>query len=816
MFKWFKRGLLSLLICAVLGILGVVGTVEYYSRDLPSVADLRRGYDPPQVTKVLARDGSELASLFTERRTVIPIAQVPDHVKLAFLAAEDAHFYEHEGLNYLGMLRALAANLRAGRTVQGGSTITQQVVKNLLLDSTRSYRRKIRETILARRLEQYLSKDEIFGLYLNHIYLGHGRYGVEEAARFYFGKSTKELTLTEAASLAGLVAAPEHYSPRKSPELNADRRRYVLGQMLQKQFIRQDLHDTALKAALHTAPSSDSDSELAPEVVAQVKQVLAQVAGARARRGGYTVKTSIDPRLQAAARKAVRENLDAYMKRQKLGPPYTLSKRNLWGAPFAGQPKPHRIYTGVVSALDDKARTIDVQVGDVLGEVQLDRELRFNEKRLPPSGFTKVGALLRVVMQSAPEAGGKAALRLELGPQSALVAIDPANRNVLALVGGYDAVAGGLDRATRAMRQPASAFKPFVYSYALHSRRLTPASLLELPGDKAQPEGRQILLRTALAKSDNDGARAVFKQAGPANVVEWAKALGIQSELKPDMSAALGAYEVTPMELCNTYATFASGGEYAAWTLVTEIRDPHGKVMKLPEAPPKRRVMEPAEAYLITSLMTSVVAEGTGRRAQALGRPVAGKTGTSNQARDTWFAGFSTELVAVVWTGYDDNSPLGWGEQGAVSALPAWVSFMQVAHAGHPKTGFTRPPGVIVVQIDPASGKLAYLDQTDAIDEEFLEGTAPEETADAGAPDAGADAGSDGGRADGGSADGGSAAGGSAAGGFAADASAPKQQPSAPVDEATPPTGRDAGGVLPEPDAASLLDPPVVDQPPPF
>lgn len=790
MLRWFKRAVVFGILCAALGVLGVIGSVEYYSRDLPSVADLRKGYDPPQVTKILAKDGTELASLFTERRTVIPLTRVPDHVKLAFLAAEDAHFYEHEGLNYLGMLRALAANLRAGKTVQGGSTITQQVIKNLLLDSTRSYERKMRETILARRLEQHLSKDEIFSLYLNHIYLGHGRYGVEEAARFYFGKPTQELNLTEAVALAGLVASPERYSPRRGPEKNADRRRYVLGQMLAKRFITQDLHDDALKAPLHIASSADADSELAPEVVAQVTQVLSQVAGARARRGGYTVKTSIDPKLQLAARQAVRESLDAYMKRQKLAPPYTLNKRRLWGEPFQGEPKPNRIYTGVVKKVNDAARTVEVQVGDVLGEVQLDREQRFNHQRLPPSGFTQVGALLRVRLVAEPEAGGKAALRLELGPQSALVAIDPKSRQVVALVGGYEAVLGGLDRATRALRQPASAFKPFVYSYALHSRRMTPATQLTFPASKAHPEGRSILLRAALAQSDNDAAHQVFRQVGPVNVVEWAKAVGIQSEVKPDLSAALGAYEVTPVELCNAYATFASGGELAPWSVVTEIVDPSGNKLPLPPAPPKRRVMDPAEAYLITSLMTSVVKEGTGRRALALGRSVAGKTGTSNQARDAWFAGYSTELVAAVWTGYDDNAPLGWGEQGAVSSLPAWVSFMKAAHEGRPKTGFARPSGITLVNIDPATGKLAYVGQTDAFEEEFLEGTIPTETAelDAGAPeDAGAEPSEE-------------------------DAGAPvlAERPD-PVEasesvESTPPSGRDAG-VLPEPDAALLLPP---------
>ncbi|MCP5118285.1 MAG: penicillin-binding protein, partial [bacterium] len=241
-YTWLKRVGVSLLALAALAALTVVGVVRYYEADLPSVEELKRGYEPPQVTRVLASDGTLLASLFTERRTVVALADVSDAGKLAFLAAEDASFYEHEGLDYLGMLRAMWVNIRAGKTVQGGSTITQQVVKNLLLDPKRTDRRKIRETILARRLEQHLSKDEIYNLYLNHIYLGHGRYGVEEAARYYFGKKAKQLGLAEAALLAGIVASPERLSPRNAPEKSLKRRRYVLDQMKAKGFVTPELH----------------------------------------------------------------------------------------------------------------------------------------------------------------------------------------------------------------------------------------------------------------------------------------------------------------------------------------------------------------------------------------------------------------------------------------------------------------------------------------------------------------------------------------------------------------------------------------------
>lgn len=735
--KWTGIALLAL---AAVGSVTVLFTIRHYEAGLPSVEQLRKGYDPPQVTRVLADNGALLANLFTERRTVVPISQVPPRVKLAFLAAEDAGFYEHEGVSYLGMLRAMAANLRAGHTVQGGSTITQQVVKNLLLDPERTYSRKIRETILARRLEQYLTKDEILGLYLNHIYLGGGRYGIEEAARYYFGKHAKEMDVPEAALLAGLVASPERFSPRSSLPKALERRRYVLGQMLAKGFITQELYDQSMKAPVRLAPEVEAESQLCPEVVDYVKKLLARVAGERARHGGFTVTTTIDPALQAAARKAVRDNLDNYAKRQKLEPPFTLDKRRLWGKPFSGTPKANHIYVGTVTALDDKASTIDVKVGDATGRVQLDKEDRYNERRLPPSKFTAVGASLRVVLLAAPDPGGTPVpLRLELGPESALVAIDVRTRHVLALIGSYEALGGGLDRAMQARRQPGSSFKPFLYSYALHSRRFTPASVLELDkdahGKKSAP--RHISVRLALAKSDNAAAQTLFRDVGPANVVQWAQTLGISSHLEPDISLALGAYEVTPIEIANAYTTFASGGEYAEPILVTRITGPDGKEIPLPPQPPARRVMQPDEAYLTTSLLQSVVAEGTGRRASSIGFPVAGKTGTTNQAKDAWFVGYSTDVTTAVWVGYDDANPLGWGEEGAVSALPEWIAFMKAAHAGHPPTEFPRPGSIVTAHIDPGSGLLAWPGEDGGTDEQFLEGTAPSTAA---APDAGTDA----------------------------------------------------------------------------
>lgn len=724
-----KFGALGMSAVLVGSALAVVLTIRHYESGLPSVDQLRSGYAPPQVTRVLARDGTVLADIFTERRTVVPIAEIPPHVKLAFLAAEDAHFYEHQGLNYVGMLRALGANLRSGRTMQGGSTITQQVVKNVLLDSERSYNRKIRETILARRVEQNLTKDEIFGLYLNHIYFGHGRYGVEEASRFYFGKHAKDLDLAEGALLAGIVAGPERFSPRHSPEKALERRAYVLQQMVEKAFVTPELHRQVANAPLRLAPDVAVESELSPEVVGYAKELLAKVVGDRARLGGFTVTTSLDAEAQSAARRAVRDNLNAYAKRQKLAPPYVATERKLWGPPFKGTPKANHIYVGTVVETNDALGSIEMQVGDARGRILLGIEERYNPQRLLPSKFTQPGAVLRVgVLNKTDATASSWPLRLELGPQSALVAIDVRSREVRALVGSYEALLGGLDR-TRSKRQPGSSFKPFVYSYALHSRRFAPSTVLRITDPKAEGGSRTTSLRTAVAKSDNAVAEKVLQEVGAENVVEWAHAAGIESKLGATASLALGAYEVTPLELTNAYVTFASGGEFAPYRLVTKITGPDGAAIPLPVELPVRRVLQPEEAFLTTSLLRGVITQGTAARASSLGRPLAGKTGTTNQVKDTWFVGYSPELVAGVWVGYDDAIPMGSSEQGATTALPAWMDFMKAAHARRPVSDFPRPANIVLAKVDPATGLLPYLNQEDAIEEEFLPGTVPGDAA---------------------------------------------------------------------------------------
>ncbi len=721
--RWFLFSSLVLLVGAGIG---VVLVLRHFEQRVPSVTELRRGFEQLQVTRVLARDGTTLAELFTERRTVIPFATVPVHTRLAFLAAEDARFYEHEGLNYLGVLRAVLANVRAGRMVQGGSTITQQVVKNVLLVPERTLTRKIEEAILARRLEQSLTKDEILHLYLNHIYLGHGRYGIEEASRLYYGKPARELDLAESALLAGIVASPERFSPRRDPKRALSRRHFVLNQMAQKSFASRELVHAAELQPLRLAPLAEEESDLCPEAVSWGISELERQVGVVAKRGGYVVTTTIDPHLQALARRAVTNNLRAYAKRHGIAPPFR-AKQTLFGPVSSREPERHHVHVGRVESLDDRAGTLEVRVGSVLGRVRLLREAWFNPTHLSPSQFAEIGATLRVRIEGEPSLPNPE-FRLDLGPQSAMVVIDPRTRELLALVGGREAIRGELDRTLQMRRQPGSSFKPVIYALALKSRKLTPASLLEVPADPKHPERpTRIRLRDGLAKSHNAVAEAVLRVVGPENAVGFAESLGIASPLAATPSLALGAYEVTPLELTNAYATFASGGLARSPLLITAITSSDRRPVPLPETLPARRVLFDEEAYLVTSLMRSVVEYGTGGRARAIGRPVVGKTGTTNQAKDAWFVGYSPELVVGVWVGYDDARPLGRQESGSLTALPAFVEFMKAALSSSRATDFARPPGIESARIDPETGLLAPVGADNALDEEFLAGTLPVE-----------------------------------------------------------------------------------------
>jgi penicillin-binding protein 1A len=724
------------------GVLAVTATLSYYARDLPTVESLRN-YSPPQTTRVVDRNGRLIAESFEERRTVVPMSRVPRVLVLSVLAAEDADFYRHQGLDYAGIARALFRDLTSGRPVQGASTVTQQIVKNILLTPERTIKRKIRELILARRLEQKLDKDDILFLYLNHINFGHGRYGVQEAARFYFGKDVEEINLAQASMLAGIPKAPTHFSPLKHPQAARRRQHYVLDQLEAKREVYwDDLAREEIRAA-REAPlgliKRKEPPDRAPEAVTFARRILRErVGAARAARGGYTVKTTIDTSLQKGIREALRKGLMRIDERQKLRGPLSVPKKK------SKRPKPverlrvGRTYDAVVTGSDDEKGVVKLDIGGHPAVADLAEGARFNPDALKASRFAPRGARLRASVQRLPEGGGPAEARLELGPQGAVIVIDPRSRDILALVGGDQAIYG-FDRATMAVRQPGSAFKPIVYALALGSRRFTPASLvLDAPEvyDKWKPDNYEtwhyqgaVRLREALAKSINLVAVRVTGELGPKAVVDFARELGIATPLDPSLALGLGASGVRPVELTNAYATFAAGGRFAPYRIVSSIIDAAGRSVPRPRPARPRQAMEPAAAYLTTHMLMSVVSDGTGRPARQLRRPVAGKTGTSNRARDCWFVGYTPEIVAGVWVGFDDHRPLGRGESGTRSALPIWMEVVRLAEDERPVVDFPVPVGIVTARIDPESGLLAYEEMENAIDEVFLDGTAPTEVA---------------------------------------------------------------------------------------
>jgi len=654
----------------------------------------------------------------------------------AVVAAEDAEFFKHGGLNYVGMLRAFLTNVRAGRFVQGGSSITQQVVKTVFLSPERTMRRKLQEVILARKLESELSKEEILFLYLNEIYYGHGRYGVQEASRFFFGQDVDKVGLGELALLAGLPQSPERLSPFKHPEAAKRRQSYVLGRMAKLGMISEAdarrLTEQPIKVVRSTRPYFNE----APEYMDVVRGELVATHGEeRLATIGLTVHTALDAKLQVAAREAVRWGLSALDARQGFrrrvaalkGKRLTQTLARL--AAKQGELKEGGRYQAVVAKVDDEAEELTVNLGSHQGKVNLHEDERYNPQGHVASKRFAEGDLIWVRAE-----GEQGELRFDGGPQAALVALDPETGEVLALVGGYEFHPGDFDRALRAERQPGSAFKPFIYAAALDSGKFTAASVLDdtpVVFGKWEPKNYDgvfrgpVRLRQALTFSINTVTAKLLEAIKLDPVQRLATGLGIAlpPASKLDLTLALGSSSVRPLDLAVAYAALANGGRRVAPRYILRVGN---QPVKRPEP---RQALRPELAFLVSSLMQSVVQEGTGRRALRLGRPIAGKTGTTNDQKDAWFVGFTPQLVAVVWVGFDTPRPLGRGETGGQAALPIWVRFMQKALRGKPKLPFKQPPGVVVQRIDPESGLLAPEGATDVLEEYFLQGTEPKETA---------------------------------------------------------------------------------------
>lgn len=809
LWRWAKR--LGLAAAVGLLLLAVAGgaTWLYFSRGLPSVQALRH-YTPPQVTKVTCADGSVCAEFFRERRTLVPLRELPPHVRSAFLAAEDADFYKHEGLDFFGILRAAVKNLIPGSRKSGASTITQQVVKNLLLTPERSLERKIREWILTPRVEEALSKEQILELYINQIYYGHGRYGLEEAALYYFGKHARELGVGEAAVLAGTVQSPHRINPMTNMVRAKARQRYVLGQLLQHGFLPREVVEPELERPIVLAPRPPPP--VGAYYAEELRRMLLERYGEEAvLTGGLRVDIAMEPRLQALAEEAVRSGLEEVDRRQGYrGPLGTLEAARFQAlrarvarrleeagrrqqeagsvadlAPLArAAPEPANPEEGAEeqrpelageeeeaapSADEVLARSVPLkplreglrvagyvaEVDDKKGVARVDLVGRMAELKLSTLGWARrkgkgapakvsdvveVGELVyvRVLRTAPPPAYLEATLDQVPAVQGGLVALRPGNRHVVALVGGYDFARSSFNRATQARRQPGSSFKPFLYAAALASGRYTTLSQVNdapeairdpYTGKAWKPQNYDrsfdgpMTLRQALTKSKNTVSVRLIEAITPAAAIELARKAGIRSALPENLTLALGTGEVTLVELANAYATLQSNGRFAEPLMLLRVRDSQGRVLE-EHQPAFEEVLPAPVAYLTTSLMRSVVEEGTARAVTTLGRPAAGKTGTTSESRDTWFSGYTVDFIASAWVGFDDNSPLGRNETGGRAALPLWLDFMRGAHEGLPVRDFEPPPGVVQVRIDPATGLLSSDPYTGRL-EPFLEGTQP-------------------------------------------------------------------------------------------
>ena len=768
----------SLVLLAALAGGAIAFVFFHYGRDLPDHNQLA-AYEPPVMTRVHAGDGRLLAEHAREKRLFVPVGAMPRRVVQAFLAAEDKAFYEHFGVDPISVANAVVTNLvnMAGsgdRRPIGASTVTQQVAKNFLLSGELSFSRKIKEAILAMRIEDAFTKDQILELYLNEIYLGAGSYGVAAAALNYFDRSLNDLSLEEIAYLAALPKAPNNYHPVRKRKAAVARRNWVLGQMVANGAVSEAEAGEAMQAPLRTRDRAPETFVEAPHFAEEVRRWLqAHYGDDTLYEGGLSVRTTVDPVLQAVADRALRGGLVAYDQRRGWrGPLAQIDPAGDWRQALAAEelspvPAPWRL--AAVLAMEAGRAEIGFADGAV-GAIALD-DLRWARKargkgRLGPE-VTAAHQVLSAgdVVPVEPLDGrdGAYALRQIPAASGALVALDPHTGRVLALVGGFDFATSEFDRATQARRQPGSAFKPFVYLAAL-DHGYTPASIvLDAPvvidqGEhlrKWKPENYTqrfygpSTLRVGLEESRNLMTLRVAQDIGMKSVADYAARFGLHQDLPEMPSAALGSMETTPLDLAAAYAMLVNGGRKIEPAFVERIQDRNGHTVYRRDArecdrcqpgewhnqlPPVLRdtrpvIADPRTTYQVVSMLEGAVQRGTGRALRELGAPIGGKTGTTNEFRDAWFVGFTPDLVAAAYVGFDQPQSLGRRESGGRVAAPIVRDFFAGALADKPAVPFRVPPGIRFVRVERGSGALPGPASDDVIVEAFLPGTEPTQRA---------------------------------------------------------------------------------------
>jgi penicillin-binding protein 1A len=800
--RWLTWAAAAVMGLTVLAILAVSATYVYLQPSLPTVEAMRSA-ELQVPLRIYSRSGQLIAQIGEQRRIPVAFDQIPDQIKQAFIAAEDDRFFEHHGFDYQGILRSAVVNLVKGSRAQGASTITMQTARNMFLSQDRTWRRKLQEVFLTYRLEREFSKAEILGLYLNVISFGKRAYGVAAAAETYFGKTLDQLTLAEAATLARVPQAPSRYNPIADPEAAAQRRGYVLRRMTELGFIDERAAAAAAAEKVKASIHSQSFEVEAPYVAEMVRLEVLKRFGAAAQNEGYKVYTTIDTRLQAAANRALRLGLVEYDRRHGWrGAQNTVELAGgedeaRLAAIVEEYPNVGMLQPALVVEVAERSAKVFVR-GRGFSRVDWDglswARRKENDLRVGPEPKVASDVLSRGDVVYVIERGGLAQLVQVPEAEAALVALDPNDGAIAALVGGFDYFDKGFgkfNRVTQARRQPGSGFKPFLYSAALENG-FTPSSvimdspfIIDDPSmeEAWRPENSSgqfygpTRFREALVKSRNLVSIRILQAIGTRPVIAHATRFGFpRSALPSNLTLALGTLQATPLEVASGFAVFANGGYRVPPYFIERIEDPQGKVVyearpkvAAPEceaaagapagamasavasveaAPsvqragiatrgggecllPKEQLAERAisaeNAWLIDSMLADVITRGTGRRALALGRgDLAGKTGTTNDAKDTWFNGFTRDLVATVWVGFDQERSLGEGEEGARTAVPIWVHFMREALRGVPQRSRPMPEGLVQVRISPFDGQIASVDDPNAIFETFMADRLPQ------------------------------------------------------------------------------------------
>ncbi len=770
---------------------GTIYALWHYGRDLPDYKQLA-DYRPPTATRVHAGDGRLIAEYARERRVFVPIQAYPRRIIHAFIAAEDKNFFSHPGVDFMALVRAVVTNVKSlgtDRRPVGASTLTQQVAKNFLLTNEVSIERKIKEAILAFRIERALSKERILELYLNEIYLGYGSFGVAAAALNYFNKSMDELTTAEAAYLAALPKAPNNYHPIRKAEAARARRNYVIGRMFEDGFIDRPTAVAARAAPLLVVPPDETQFVDAAYFSEEVRRELVDQFGENALyEGGLSVRTTVDPRLQRIAESTLREGLLAYDRRHGWrGPVSRIELAADWPGRLAKVPPPSGIGTWRLAlVLDVTAEAADIGFADGFGgsiplsELTWAREWKEGQKRgekverpadvLAPGDVVMVEPVFEMPAKEGeepvPYPPGTFGLRQIPEINGGLVALDPHTGRVLAMAGGWSYEHSEFNRVTQAVRQPGSAFKPFVYLAAL-DQGYTPATLiLDAPFvlDQGPGQGKwkpanftrkfygPSPMRLGIEKSRNLMTVRLAQAIGMDLVSQQAARFGIMDRMPEQLSMALGAGETSLLKLTTAYAMLVNGGREVTPTLIDRVQDRNGRTIfrhdtrdcpgcldnaddqasDVPALPdPRQRLTDPASAFQVVHMLEGVVLRGTGRRIRAVGKPLAGKTGTTNDSRDTWFVGFSPDLAVGVFMGLDTPRPLGRmpngvQETGSTVAAPVFKDFMHAALESEPAIPFRIPAGLRMVRIDANTGLAARAGTKGSIVEAFKAGTEPD------------------------------------------------------------------------------------------